>query len=66
MGDVELYTFTNGWSMQREPERPWYWMLCDADGQIVDRDQYRHDVMPRHGLTIASHKDPTTKPRSAE
>lgn len=53
----EFYVFTNGWTMQREEPWPHYWLLCDSTGKIIDRDRYRHDLIPRHMLTVEQHVD---------
>lgn len=51
----EFYRFTNGYEMKRERDWPFYWVLRSSNGTKVGRDQYRHDVIERHGLTIAEH-----------
>ena len=48
------YTFTNGWTMKREPSHPFWWVLRDEKGVEIDVDKYRHDILERHHLTIAS------------
>ena len=52
---TERYTFTNGWTMQREAEIPGYWLVFDEHGKQVDRHQYRYDLFDRHRLKIAEH-----------
>lgn len=54
----ETYTFTNGWTMAREDPHPYYWILLDDTGQQQDRDKYRNDLIERHRLTVALHRDP--------
>jgi hypothetical protein len=51
----EHYRFTNGFTMAREPQKPFRWELRDADGQMIERDRYRHDLISRHDLEIAEH-----------
>lgn len=53
----EYYLFTNKWTMEREgPFRKWH--LRRADGSLVETDRYRHDIIERYNLTIATHVDP--------
>ena len=47
---MERYTFTNGWTMQREKEFPRYWILSDQNNTTIYRDQYRNDIIDRHDL----------------
>lgn len=53
----EYYRFTNGWTMARLTEG-WHWKLWNEAGEIVDRDQYRHDLIERHRLRVALHFEP--------
>ncbi len=32
---------------RREDASPYYWVLKDEDGKVIDRDQYRHDLQER-------------------
>jgi hypothetical protein len=51
----ERYIFTNGWTMKRETGTLWH--LRDSEGSLVDRDRYRHDIIPRHNLVVAEHRE---------
>ncbi len=50
----ERYTFTNGWTMCREGNNH-FWHVRDEEGTLIDRDQYRHDLISRLRLEIAAH-----------
>lgn len=53
----EHYVFTDDSTMKREgPNLTWF--LRDADGDVLDRDQYRHDILNRCGLTVRLHHNP--------
>jgi hypothetical protein len=62
------YVAPCGSTMEREPEGEspngnrfaGRWVLRDKDGNYLDHDQYRHDMMERHGfddnaMTIAEY-----------
>lgn len=49
---IDGYEFDNEWTMRRDSVSPYPWILRDHKGKVVDRDQYRHDLFGRHGLTI--------------
>lgn len=51
----ERYQFTNGWTMKREANRPFFWILSDESCRQIDLDQYRHDLISRHRLTVESY-----------
>jgi hypothetical protein len=52
----EFYRFTNNWLMQREGGHNWH--LRDENGNLIDSDQYRHDLIERHRLTVTIHCEP--------
>lgn len=55
---IERYQFTNGWTMEREPQHPYYWVLRNDNERQIDRDQYRHDVFARYKLKVDRYDGP--------
>jgi hypothetical protein len=51
----EWYLFTNKWTMARSKRAPYSWILHDEDGDEIDRDQYRNDIISKYDLVIDEH-----------
>ena len=58
--EAESYLFEDGSTMKREGSNG-FWFLRDPQGEVLDKDRYRHDLIDRHHLKIACHVDPVAE-----
>lgn len=55
----QAYTCEDGRYIKRAPSDGDYgqWELHDASGQVIDTDQFRHDLADRHNIELTGWAD---------